>query len=107
MTHRENVLRYYNLPLNTHLSLSKLSKLTHIPLKALQEVYNRGTGAWKNNLGSVRLKSNFSKNSNTRQYPRSVRLSKQQWSFARVYSFIDYGTTYHTTDSDIAKHYRV
>ena len=76
-------------------------------MKALQEVYNRGTGAWKNNISSVRLKSDFSKNPNVSKFPRAARLTKEQWSFARVYSFIDKGTTYRTTDSDIAKKYGV
>jgi hypothetical protein len=105
MTHRENVLRKLKLPPDTHLSLSKLAKYFDIPLKALQEVYNRGTGAWKNNISSVRLQKDFSKNANTTAYPRSARLTKAQWSFARVYSFLDKGTTYRTTDSDIAKQY--
>ena len=70
-------------------------------------MYNRGTGAWKSNPSSVRLKSDFSKNPNLAKYPRSARLTKEQWSMARVYSFVDKGKTYRTTDADIAKKYGV
>jgi hypothetical protein len=84
-----------------------MSLLSKIPLRALQEVYNRGTGAWKNNISSVRLKKDFSKNPDTSKYPRAARLTKEAWSYARVYSFIDRGTTFHTADSDIAKKYNL
>lgn len=106
MTHRENVLRKYGLAPDTTLSLASLSKLSGVPLRYLQEIYNRGTGAWKNNLASVRLKKDFSKNYDTAKYPRSARLSKEQWSYARVYSFLDKGKTYYTADADIAEKIR-
>jgi hypothetical protein len=106
-THREHVLRALGLPLNTHLSLEELAEKTDLPLEALQEIYNRGTGAWKTNISSVRLKKDFSKNPDTKKYPRSARLGKEAWSFARVYSFINKGKTFYTADSDIAKKYRI
>jgi hypothetical protein len=89
------------------LSLGQISRLSGVPKAALQEVYNRGTGAWKSNPESVRLKSDFSKNPDLGSFPRSARLSKEQWSMARVYSFVDKGKTYRTADSDIAKKYNV
>jgi hypothetical protein len=101
------VLRRFNLSPDKHYSLQDLSRYSHIPVAALQEVYNRGTGAWKNNIASVRLKKDFSKNPNVAAYPRSARLTKEMWSYARVYSFIDKGTTYRTTDADIARKYNV
>jgi hypothetical protein len=105
MTHRENVLRKLGLPKNTQLPLPMLARFTGIPLEALQQVYNRGIGAWKTNPQSVRLQKDFSKNANISKYPRSARLSKEQWAYARVYSFLDKGKTYHTADSDIAREY--
>ena len=107
MTHRENVLKKLGLPANTHLSLFELSKYFNVPVKALQECFNRGVGAWKNNIGSVRLKRDFSKNYNTAQFPRSARLGKVQWAYARVYSLLDHGKTYYTADADIAKKYGI
>ena len=107
LTHRQHVLRHLGLPDDTHLSLADLSKLTKLPLPALQEIYNRGTGAWKGDVSSIRLKSDFSKNPDTKRFPRSARLGKEQWSFARVYSFIDKGKTFHTADADIARRYHI
>ena len=106
-THRENVLKRLGLPLDTHLSMTELSKASMIPEPALQEVFDRGIGAWKTNISSVRLQKDFSKNPNTKKYPRSARLGKEQWALARVYSFIDRGKTYQTADNDIAQKYNV
>lgn len=103
MTHRDNVLRKLGLGEDEHPSLSLLSKQYDIPIGALQDIYNRGIGAWKTNISSVRLKSDFSKNPDTKHYPRRVRLPKEQWAMARVYSFLDKGKDYYTADSDIAK----
>jgi hypothetical protein len=105
-THRERFLKKHNLPLDTSLSLEEISKLSGVPITALQEVYNRGTGAYSN-LASVRLLKDFSKNPDTKKYPASARLSKEAWSYARVYSFVDRGTTFKTTDSDIARRYKL
>jgi hypothetical protein len=103
LTHRERIMKKLGVPKETQFSLSELAIIFQIPQSALQQVYNRGIGAWKNNLASVRLKKDFSKNPNTDIYPFSARLSKEQWAMARVFSFLDKGTTYGTTDSDIAR----
>ena len=103
MTHRENVLRRYGLPLDTSLSLAELSRLTGVRRDILQQVYNRGIGAWKTNISSVRLRKDFSKNPDTSRFPRSARLGKEQWAMARVYSFLDRGKTYFTADADLAR----
>lgn len=107
MTHRENVLRKLGLPLDTHLPLPMLAKLVGVPKEALQEVYNRGIGAWKNNISSVRLKKDFSKNPDLSKYPRSARLTKEMWAYARCFSFLDKGKTYKTADRDIAIKYKI
>nr|WPF46730.1 MAG: hypothetical protein [Lake Baikal virophage 11] len=83
-THRENVLEKFNLEEGK--SLAELSKATGIPKKTLQQVYNRGIGAYKTNPTSVRMKGSFKKNVNA---PMSKKLSKEQWAMARVYSFIN------------------
>jgi hypothetical protein len=106
-THRQEVLKALGLPLTTSLSVEELARHTDLPAEALQEVYNRGVGAWKSNLASVRLKKDFSKNPDTRRFPRSARLGKEMWAMARVYSFINKGKTFHTTDSDIAQEYKI
>lgn len=106
MTHRQNVLRKLGLPEKTSIPLPVLAIFMKVPIEALQEVYNRGIGAWKSNPQSVRLKD-FSKNPNMAKYPRSARLTKEQWAYARVYSFLDKGTTFFTTDKDIATKYNI
>lgn len=106
-THRHRFLSKHGLPEDFSLSLGQISRLSKVPKEALQEVYNRGIGAWKSNPESVRLKSDFSKNPDMGRYPRSARLTKEQWAMARVYSFVDHGKTYKTADSDIARDYKV
>lgn len=93
MTHRENVIRKYNLKDEGH-SLSELAKVSGFPKHTLQLVYNRGTGAYKNNPTSVRMLGTFKKNVNA---PMSQKVSKEQWSMARVYSFLD-GNPKHDAD---------
>ena len=94
MTHRERVLRRLGLPIDKHHSLDELAKKSGIQKDILQEVYNRGSGAYTSSPISVRMKGTFKKGVDA---PMSKKLSKQQWSFARVYSFID-GNPLHDTD---------
>jgi hypothetical protein len=106
LTHRQQVLRALDLPSSTTLSVKELAEHTDLPEEALQEVYNRGIGAHKN-TGSVRLKKDFSKNPDTKRFPASARLSKEQWAMARVYSFVNKGKTFKTADADIAREYKL
>ena len=74
------------------LSLSDIAKLSGFPRAALQEVYNRGIGAFKTNPKSVRPQVK----------------SKEQWAFARVYSFVmKRATTFGGSDKDIATKYKL
>ena len=102
-THRERYLKKVGLSSKESHSLSELSKVSKVPESILQEVYNRGIGAWKTNIESVRLKKDFSKNPDTSKFPRAARLTKEQWGIARVYSFLNKGQTYKTADSDLAR----
>ena len=65
------------------LSLKAKSKATGVPLKFIQESYNRGMAAWR-----------------TGHRPGAT---EQQWGYARVHSFLLCGKTYQTTDSDLAR----
>lgn len=85
LTHRQNVLKKFNLEDKSY-SLEELSKISKIPIDILQQIFNRGIGAYKTNLKSVRLKGSYIKNVDA---PPSQKLSKEQWATARVYSFID------------------
>ena len=98
-THRIRYLKKVGLDPSQSYSLSELSKVSGVSKSILQEVYNRGVGAWKSNPESVRLLSGEKNYSSS----RAGKMSKEQWASARVYSFLDKGTTYKTTDSDLAK----
>jgi len=92
-THRENILKKYKLE-DKGYSLEELSKITSTSLKTLQEVYNRGIGAYKTNPTSVRMKGSYKKGVDA---PMSKKLSKEQWAMARVYSYLD-GNPKHDSD---------
>lgn len=64
-------------------SLEEKSKATGVPLKYIEESYNRGMAAWR-----------------TGHRPGAT---QQQWGYARVHSFLLKGKTYFSTDSDLAK----
>jgi hypothetical protein len=91
MTRKDNVFKRYGL--SGSYSKEELSKITKVPLEILEEVYDRGIGAYKTNPESVRLKGSFKKG----PAPMSQKLSKEQWAMARVYSFLD-GNPKHDQD---------
>jgi len=84
-THREKVLERYGME-DRGYSIPELSELFGYSEEVLQEVYNRGIGAYKTNPLSVRMKGSFKKGVKA---PMSMKLSKEQWAKARVWSFLD------------------
>ena len=99
MTHKQNVLRKYHLEDSGH-SLEELATITKTPKAILQEVYNRGIGAYKTNPTSVRAKGSYKKGLHL---PMSLKLSKEQWAMARVYSFLDHNMK-HDNDLRLKAH---
>ena len=93
MTHRENFLRKHKLE-DKGYSLAELSKISKVAKHTLQLVYNRGIGAYSTNPTSVRMAGTYKKGVNA---PMSMKLSKEQWAMARVYSFLD-GNPKHDAD---------
>jgi hypothetical protein len=84
--------RQHGIPIDQSLSLTEVAKLSGMPRAALQEVYNRGIGAYKTNPESVRPQVQ----------------SKEQWAFGRTYSFVmRRKTTFGGADKDIAKKYGI
>jgi hypothetical protein len=82
----------HNVPLGKTLSLDEIAHLSGMPVAALNEVYERGMGAYHSNPQSVRPQVH----------------SPQQWAFARVYSFVmKRPGTFHGVDSYIAKKYKI
>lgn len=93
VTHRQSVLKKYGLKDKAY-SIEELSTITGKPLRVLKEVLSRGYGAYKTNPSSVRLKGSYKKGVNA---PMSMKLSPQQWSMGRIYSFLD-GNPKHDND---------
>ena len=80
-------------------------------MNAIRKVYERGRGAWKTNIQSVRLKPNteygpaFKKNVNA---PRSAKLTAEQWGYGRVYAFVmKTKKVFYDADRDIAEDYNL
>lgn len=108
-TNREKFLRKHNLPADTSLSLLEISKLAKMPLNALRKVYDRGRGAWKTSIESVRLQPGtkygpaYKKNVDA---PRSAKLTPEQWAYGRVYAFVmKTPKVFKGADRDIAEMY--
>jgi hypothetical protein len=82
----------HGIPVGEGLSLMEISKLSGFPRMALQQVFDRGVGAYKTNPGSVRPSVS----------------SPEQWAFGRVYSFVmKRKSTFGGADRDIAVRYRL
>jgi hypothetical protein len=97
-THREEVLEHYGLE-DRGYSIPELSKITGYTEEVLQEVYDRGWGAYIDPKtgtvsNSVRMKGTFKKNIKA---PPSMKLSRSQWAKSRVWSFIS-GNPKHDND---------
>jgi len=80
------VLKKYGLADKPH-SLAELATITGTPIATLHEVRKRGYGAYNTQPSSVRMKGTFKKGVNA---PMSMKLSPQQWSMARVFSYLDH-----------------
>jgi hypothetical protein len=87
-TNKEKFFKLHKIDPSDTLSIDDIARISGFPKGALQESYNRGVGAWKTNPESVRLQRDFSKNPNMKRYPRSARLTKEQWGMARAYAFV-------------------
>lgn len=64
-------------------SLEERAKVTGVPLRFLEDCYNRGLAAWR-----------------TGHRPGAT---QQQWGYARVSSFLLCGKTHYSTDSDLVR----
>jgi len=72
VTYKQKFNKKYGYTLNESHSLEEISKKTGVSMKGLQQIYNKGIGAYKTNPSSVRP---------------NVK-SKEQWAMARVYSSV-------------------
>jgi hypothetical protein len=85
MTNKEEFNKRHNLPKDKSHSKSSISKISGIKMSILDEVYDRGIGAYKTNPQSVRTKAG----KKDPKAPLSAKMSKEQWAMARVYSFVN------------------
>lgn len=84
--------------------LLEKSHRSGIPLKALEEVYDRGIGAWKTNPASVRTLSG----EKTGVPTHAGKMPKEQWAMARVNAFIaKKPTVYYGADDFIRRKYHL
>ena len=99
-TNKEEYFKRHNITKDS-LSKSEIAKISKIPIKILDEVYDRGVGAHKTNLESVRTKEG----KKDPKAPLSKKMSKEQWAMARVYSFVNKmeGKRVLNHDQDLAK----
>ena len=73
-----------------------ISRLTGIPMRILDAVYDRGLAAHKNNIKSVR-------NIKGVKGGPGRKMSPQQWSMSRIYSFVmKQPGTWGKADADLA-----
>jgi hypothetical protein len=93
-TNKQKFNKRYKQPLDQSNSLADIARLSGISKSILQQVYNRGVGAWKTNPGSVR-------NVKGVKGGPGQKMSKEQWAIARVYSFVMGGKTRTTADKDL------
>ncbi len=85
-------------------SKKDISKLTGIPMRILDAVYDRGLAAHKNNPESVRQLGTGKKIGGK---SLKGKMSPQQWSISRVYSFVmKQAGTWGKADKDLADQVR-
>ncbi len=92
----------YGFPKNAPHSKAEISRLSGIPIRILNQVYNRGVGAKKTSPNSVRRISDGKKGG------RGAKMSAEQWAMARIYSFVmKQPGTWGKADKDLADKVRV
>ena len=97
-TWKQKFNKKYGFPRDEPHNKNEISKITGIKKSILDKVYDRGVGAWKNNIASVRVAATGKKHPKA---PRSVKRGKEQWAMARIYSFVGGGKTQKTADKDL------
>jgi hypothetical protein len=85
MTHRTQFLRRHDIR-DRSLSIKEIASIGGITLSDAKEIYERGRGAWKTNIQSVRMKGTFKKDVDA---PRKDKLSAEQWGYARLFAFLN------------------
>jgi len=96
VTNKQKFNKKYKQPLKTANGKDDISRLTGIPIKILDAVYDRGLSAHKNNIKSVR-------NIKGVKGGGGRKMSPQQWAISRIYSFVmKQPGTWSKADKDLA-----
>ena len=74
MTNKQEFKRRFKQDKDKSNSKEDISRLAKIPMSIVNEVISRGVGAWETNPSSVRRIN-------------GKKMSKEQWSMSRLYSF--------------------
>ena len=99
-TNKQKFNKKYKQPLNESNSKAKIVRLTGIPKRILDAVFDRGVGARKSNPQSVRRASDGKKVGGK---SLAGKMSAEQWGMARVYSFVmKQQGTWGRADKDLA-----
>ena len=75
LTNKQKFNKMYKQDKNQANSKEDISRLTKIPIKFLDEVYDRGAAAWETSPQSVRRIN-------------GKKLPQDAWAYARVYAFV-------------------
>ena len=86
MTNKSEYNKRHGFKADEPHSKAEISKISKIPKKVLDDVYDRGIAAYKTNYSSVREKKTGKKGTNA---PPSKKMSPQQWANARILSFVN------------------
>lgn len=99
-TNKNRFNKKYKQPLDKSNSKAEIVKLTGIPKRILDEVYDRGLAAHKNNPESVRSVSGKKIGGKSLK----GKMSASQWGQSRLYSFLmKQEGTWKRADADLAK----
>lgn len=85
LTNKNRFNAKYGFPKDAPHSKAEISRLTGVPVRILNQVYDRGVGARKTNPQSVRKVSTGKKVGGK---SLKGKMSAEQWAMARIYSFV-------------------
>lgn len=97
LTNKQKFNKKYGQKLNEPNSKKDISKLTGVSMKILDDVFDRGLMAHRNNPQSVRSLSGKKVGGKSLK----GKMTAPQWAMARVYSFVVGGKTQKTADKDL------
>ena len=97
LTNKQKFNKKYGFPRDAGHSKAEISRLTGVPMRTLNKVYDRGLGARKSNPQSVRSLSGKKVGGKS----LAGKMSGPQWAMARIYSYVMKGRTYYTADKDL------